>query len=46
MLTGIRGEMVGGCEWPTAASREPPPSGAIATIALVVTLITSVRAVV
>jgi hypothetical protein len=46
MLTGIPGKMVGGCEWPTAASREPPPSGAIATIALVVTLITDARAVV
>jgi hypothetical protein len=47
MLTGIPGKMVGGCEWPTALSRyRPAVERAIAAIALVVTLITDVRAVV
>jgi hypothetical protein len=47
MLTDIPGNMAGGCEWPTAASRYgAAPSSAIATIALVVTVVTYVRAVV
>lgn len=47
MLTGIPGKMVGGCGGrPQRVGIDPPPSGAIATVAPVVTLITNVCAVV
>jgi len=47
ILTGIPGRVGAGCEWPTATKGiGRPPSGAIATIVLVVTLIADVRAVV
>ncbi len=47
MLTRIPGKMVAAASGrPQRVGIDPPPSGAIATIVLVVTLITDVRAVV